>query len=315
MAMALASAAKKCLGAWQSHASKAQNLPPAKRHVLRRRPYAWNIYSIDGNRRTWAGTRSDINHALGEAVDALNRWSPYGAVVEARISYKSGLTHKDEGDNFLNELHRSDLPDIEDLQIDIRPSRQAFYDEQERLRKEYWERRDAARDAGGDVEAIQQQEPEPLSNARVSFRFASWGGWGLFVTVEGPSRDQVEGLHARLMTLLSRRQALKRIDVQWVAWLVPAVSLWAFIFLGLEISHWLHWAKVDNKWEWQEIIMMVVGGLTAIAIGVVVHLLYPRLEVLEEGGRTRAERFGKFSVGSAVAIASGVIAAAIYAHA
>jgi len=113
------------------------------------------------------------------------------------------------------------------------------------------------------------------------------------------------------MALLARRQVLRRIDISI---LVPALSIWPLVLLGLGVSHWLDLARRDNQWEWQEIVTMVVGALVAIGAGVAVHLLYPQLEIVEDGGKTRAERLGKSVAGGAVAIALGVIASVIYAH-
>lgn len=113
------------------------------------------------------------------------------------------------------------------------------------------------------------------------------------------------------MALLARRQTLRRIDISI---LVAALSVWPLVLLGLGVSHWLGWASRDNKWEWQEIVLMVAGALVAIGAGIAIRLLYPQLEIVEDGGKTRAERLGKSVAGGAVAIAVGVVASVIYAH-
>lgn len=274
-------------------------------------PGVWNIHSIDGNRGTWAGTCSDIDHAIKEAVEAVRTWSPYGAVVEARLSYKSGLTQLADHETLLAALRRSDLPAVTDLRIDVQPDRRAFLEQQERLGDEHSRRHTAAEAGGDDAGAIERREAEPLPEVSVSLRFSGARGSGLTVLVRGPNREWSEELHSRLMASLARRQVLRRIDISI---LVPALSIWPLVLLGLGVSHWLDLARRDNKWEWQEIVLMGVGALVAIGAGIAIHLLYPQLEIVEDGGKTRAERLGRSVAGGAVAIALGVVASVIYAH-
>lgn len=243
----------------------------------------------------------------------MDEWSQYGSVVEATITYKSNLSQVAQGRELVADMHRADMAEIRQLWIEIKPNRDAYYAEAARLREQRLTARLEAiergeEDPGGDA----PPERTPLISASVALRF-SWGGSGLRIEVRGPDRARVEGLYGRLVEILCKRQAFRRFAPEWIS--VSAVFFGPiFLTLGLSMTHWLHVARRDNKWEWQEIAAMAAGLVIGVVLPVIGGRLYPQLEIIEDADRTRAERFRAWFYGSVAAVALAVIASAIYSR-
>lgn len=254
---------------------------------------------------TWAGSPADIHRALREASDAIAAWGGYAAVVSGTVTFNNNVSETLEGVDAVAGLHRGDLQEIRQLWLEVRPDRDAYYREKERLRDEWYEERRRGAAAGDEP-----PDPDALVPASADLRF-SWGGYGLLIEVRGEDRHAVVGLFDRLQQILCRRQAWKRIDPMWVASLVVG-SFWGGLALGLWLCHLLKLAPEDGKWEWQEVVSMIVGACVWASVGLAFWLLNPRVEVVDDGQETRSERFGRVFGGGVAAIVLGVVAAAVY---
>jgi hypothetical protein len=260
------------------------------------------------SRKTWAGTRGDIDRAIAEAAAALDTWSRYGVQVNCRIVYRSGLTERKSGIDCVQQIHNADLPEIEDLTVNVSsPDLNAYFEARNRDRDQFFERVQSGHAAAEDYEEL----PQPPS-ARVEFRFSRLMGSALSIEVEGPARDRVEGLHSRLAQILYRRQSFKRVNIDAVVWGGAPLLALVGLVLGLAITRWFHWSHRDGRWEWTEGVGMAVGAVTGLAFVAALRVLVPQLEILDDGERTRAERFGKWVLGAATGVVVGIVAAAIY---
>jgi hypothetical protein len=259
--------------------------------------------------QTWAGSRSDVDRAVREAADALSVWGTYAAVVTGSVTYANDLTDTIEGVDAIANLHRSDLPGIRQLWIEIRPDRDAYYAERTRLH-EVWEvaaekRAERGEDIGSPA------EPPPLISASILIRF-SWAGRGLRLEVNGPDRHQVVGLFDRLEEILTRRHVFLHVDPDAVQWIGGGVLLLPSISLGFWLSHVLGTASRNGKWDVGEIVGMAIGAAAAVGFGIGFRQLYPTLELIEDDQKTRGERFGAFFLSALLVVVLGVISAALY---
>lgn len=277
--------------------------------------------------QTWAGARSDIVRAAHEAADALAGWSSYPSVVTWTVTYSDDVSETPPGGvDALADIYRADLPRIRSLWIEIRPDRDVYYAEQTQVREAYWAERaqllqlwqEAADElvrrgesAGSPEQPEEPGEPEPLIQASVLLRFSS-GGRGLRIEVNGPDRHQVSGLFDRLADILCRRQAFRHVVPAFVAIgsayvFVPLLALGSWLPRALDLS------SQNDKWEVAEIVGPVLALVIPILAGAGFWFLYPRLEIIDDSQRTRAERFAKFFWGMVGAVIAGIIAAAIWA--
>jgi hypothetical protein len=259
--------------------------------------------------QTWAGSGSDIDRAIREAADAIAGWTNYPAVVTGTVSFADDLTETLKPDDPLSNLHASDLSEIQRLWVEILPDRDAYHAEQARLR-DVW--RTAAEERARRGEEIGEPDQlEPLESASAAMRF-SWGGRALLLEVTGEDRDRVVGLFDRLEHTLCRRQAFRKVDPSFVAIFAAALLLLPSLLLATFLVQGFGFASANGQWEWQEIAALVLGLAVPAGIAFATAKLYPRLEILADGERTRAERFGAFLLGAVVALILGVVASVAY---
>jgi uncharacterized membrane protein YeaQ/YmgE (transglycosylase-associated protein family) len=259
--------------------------------------------------QTWAGSRTEIHRAALEASDAVAEWSGYPSVVSGTVTLEGGLTQTIDGIDSLTVIHRTDLRSITQLWIDIKPSRDAYWEAKEEHRKLV---RASAEENARRGEQIRPEEEFPsLSDASVALRFA-WAGYGVRIEVTGDDRSRVVGLFDRLQQLLCERQALRHIDPGLTGFLVAFILANVGLLVGSWLPRAIGIAQHDGKWQVPEIAGPIIGAVVGIAVGLALYLLYPTLEVLDDSDKSRAERFGTWVLGGIAAIVLGLIASGIY---
>lgn len=130
--------------------------------------------------------------------------------------------------------------------------------------------------------------------------------------VTGPDRAAVEGLYQRLGELLTRRQAFRRVAPRTVAAIVAAPLAIVLLVLGILIPRWIDSSLDNHRVDWQEGVGMLAGVAVTGAVVAAAVWLYPAMQLLEDGDRSRAERFRGLLVATIVSLTLGVAASVIY---
>lgn len=258
--------------------------------------------SKTGTWNTWGGSRADVHRAAMEAADALADWTEYPSVLTGEASFDRGLSQSLSSVDELLKIHRTDLSAVRELRLEIRPDRDAYW----AARHEH-DRREVGE---GDADARIEPFPDFPSSA-VAFRFG-WASKGLRLEVSGDNRERVVGLFERLEQILCSRQALRRVNPEYLALFVGGFGIYLGLLVGAAVPRWLGVTHRDGRWEPLEIASPVIGVLVVLAFAVALRYLYPSIEIVDEGQRTRAERFAKVLWGAAGGVLLSIVAAAIY---
>lgn len=228
---------------------------------------------------------------MGEAADAVGKWSNYPAAVSWTVEYRDDMSEVLSGVDAFESVYGADLFRIRSLWVEIRSDRDAYFAERHRLedahraeRDALWEmeRERASRGEEPDdrwkVKPSKPEEPVPLLQAAVLLRFR-YGRRGVYMEVLGEDRHQVSGLFDRLSSVLTDRQALRRFDPS-LALATAAPLLAVTSSIGLLALLVLDSANENGEPEWSVVVAaVVVPALLALA-ALAYWLLYPRLSSL-----------------------------------
>ena len=273
--------------------------------------YALAVPTKTGNWQHCAVARGDLHRAASEAFERVGEWSGYGATSDTSVTFRSGLSETSDDPDAVAHLHRGDLPEIAQIRITIRGDRDARWREQERVRNEWYAAQGAAIKRGELPTNDEPPDAAPMEDASVTLSMP-WAGRALMLEVEGPDRAAVEGLFQRLSELVTRRQSFRRIGPHEV---VPTVAVplgFGLLVLGTLVPRWIDSSLDNHRVDWQEVVGMLAGVVLAAAVVAVVLWLYPATQLLEDGERSRAERFRGLVVAALAALVLGVVASILY---
>jgi hypothetical protein len=261
--------------------------------------------------KRWEGRRRDITRAVGIASDAMSEWSGYPAACSVVVSFGGGLTERSDDPHMLDRLDVVDLSRIDELRIEVRPSRDAWRKALSEAQQAWRQRR--LEDSSSDEPPPELDDP---IDASVDFRFWKLPLVGaVTLEVEGPERERVEGLVARLTELLDRGAGPR------VLGLVPrqvaaAGSAVALVIAALIVGPWmarvLGTAERNDRYDAGEIVGLVVGLVCAGLISLGLYWMAPQLEILDETREPRSRRSVRLVGGVLVALLLGILATAIY---
>jgi len=254
--------------------------------------------------RRWSGQRDVLTRAIEIAADALSEWSGYPSQVSTRIALRTGLTERSAESEFLQRLDARDLHDLEEARVEIAPSREAWRARLLGLQDE-WQKAGTVGDP---------PDLDDLPEASVTFR-ASHRLQAVHVEVEGPERDRVEGLAARLVSALDAGRpplVLRYFTRELTVPLLATVLLIGGVVVGAPAARLFGLAERNDRVEPAEIAGLILCPLLGLAAAGIIYWLTPTLEILDEGERRRSQRARRISVGVASAIILGIIATGIY---
>lgn len=264
------------------------------------------------NWQRWSGPRREVTAAINLASAVLEQWSGIPPVVKVRIFYANLLTETSDDPTALEDVHTTDLRRIEELSIDVDLDHEWWL----QRRKEFNAREMNLRLDGKTDEAAALVEPPPLMSASVTFRLADGTAPAMRMLVLGPDRTNVEGLSTRLAEVLNR-SASGPTNLPTGSAAFGLVFAFFGIILGLNVGTAIvrvfNLAPVDNRYEWQEIVVPIAAAIVTGSFFFALHWALPSLELLVTGERSRFERFRGMLISWLVAIIAGVIATAIWA--
>ncbi|MBU4336344.1 MAG: hypothetical protein KJ548_07200 [Actinobacteria bacterium] len=259
--------------------------------------------------RRWSGPRAEITAAIGLASEVLEQLSGVPSTTAVRITYSNQLTETLSDPGALDRTHFTDLRSIEDVWIDVKTDFAQW-----RLRAR--ERDERAIDRRSDPEVgdrAPMSEPSSPAISAVSFRLGKDRIRAMQVSVEGSDRTSVEGLMGRLVAALNRStEGPSNFSSEWV-W----VALFPFAIVALLLAsyvvHAFNFAPIDGRYEWQEIVIPILSVAATICLFASTVWVFPKLELLDSGTRSRFRRFRALIFSGLGAIVAGIIATAVYA--
>jgi len=253
--------------------------------------------------RRWAAPRGEAVRALELAKNALGQWSGYPSACKTRVSYENDLTERTEDPDFLANLPKSDLAQIEDLWMDVEPDHAAYEAERDKVRE-------AKYDAMAKSEPYDEREvPYPIS-ARVAFRFSS-GFTGLTIEVSGPERARVEGLVKGLRDILDQgRSAIPWYSPGFAGDALPLAFAFVFTVVGLFVGD--QFAPHRKGFFWQDGVGLGFGFVSGFALGLLIRWMLPTLELVDDGERTRFRRVRGWFFGYVGLVIATIVAAFLY---
>jgi len=250
-----------------------------------------------------------VTTAIALASAVLEQWSEIPSKIRVRISYANQLTDTSNNPAALEQVHISDLRKIEGFWTDVEVDT-AWWLERT---NEYNAREIDLRLDGKIDEAAALVKPPALGSGSISLRLGDGRVTAMSLEVHGPDRTNVEGLTSRLVDVLNRSASgPTNISNVWCVSLIPvAVALGTFI--GWKVVRGFNLAPLDNRWEWQEIVIPVAAALVMTGLLAGVAWVFPTLELLDSGERSRFQRNRAWLFSAICAVIFGVIGTAIWA--
>lgn len=240
----------------------------------------------------WGGHRSDILRAARAAGDVLQTWSGFPPAYSVTIEFQNDLIERTGNLASLENLHRDEVRDIEDVTIEVEPSREAWQEVME--------------------EHILRDEPRPPAPTG-DVRIRVWRSSGVRAEVRGDERERVEGLALRLQGILGRgAPTVVRWDRWFIAFAAAGILINVGIFLGPIVPRWWGIASRNGKWETGEVVGLLVGPILGLLMALAIWYVFPNVEILDDGELSRFRRLRALLGSVAGAIVLGVAGSLVY---
>lgn len=261
--------------------------------------------------KRWSGKRDDIIEACNLASSELEKWNNFPSHIDIQIEYNHNLEHTNVTLEQFEQLHDSDLLEIETLAIQISANTGLHREKREEYQKYKYELK-----SGLKVDGISTivEPPDLEYGIKVALIFRAWShSKGANLYVDGPDRTRVEGLTSAIVKILGRSfSGFRRIR---------GGSNGLALFNGAVIGYWIGEAtlfiyKRISNIKYTDLQDLLIPIFSAFFFGWLVWTVWrsmPTLEILETNSDSKFSKMKGKLISWPTAIIAGVFASAIYA--
>ena len=267
--------------------------------------------------RRWSGSRDAVAKAMELASDELARWNDFPSSVDVRISFVDQLTETSADPQAVAFLSKTDLSRVSSLWVDVKADRELWASKHEEfvsISRRKYERihgiTDLAPWTANDAElVIPKAPPRLIQGIAVSIRFVDDSHNGLTIEVAGPNRTEVAGLMTRLEEVFDHAAlsptfvpSRKEVGLNFAVGSVFGLSIGfaGFAILGSRSFVFPLWLDFGAA--------MVFGLLFAG-----LQWTLPPIELLDNGDRSRFQRFRLGVLSVLVTFVVGLFGNAVWA--